>query len=285
MYLIQFKFIRYLFSSIMKHNVVALAAVIAYFGLSAMIPLTLLLIYGASVFIPSSSVQNFLSNSLQAYVPTLPDAEFNIVENVSRLVALGSKQVGIVGVIGFLWTTIGGFVSFQQILDMIWEIKQRRSFIKQYLVGFGMLGILLSLTVITSLATTVSLELVQKNFIESKLAIWVVLFHEISRLCFPLLLFLTCYFCYRFLPSRTIRNSYLLSGALVSTLGIYISREVFVWYSLNLRRLEMIYGSLTFLMLFTFWVYIVCVIVLFGAEVAVTLNTIRKDNNEERNPL
>ena len=272
------RFIRSLVSSIIKHNIVALAAVIAFFGLSAMIPLALLLIYGASIFIPYTSVQNFLADILQSYVPTLPDRKLYLVENVSRLVALGSKQVGIVGVVGLLWTTVGGFVSFQQILDMIWEIPHRRSFVKQYLVGFGMLGILLSLTIITSLATTVSLALVKRIFTEGTLTLWLALFHDISLMSFPLLLFLTCYFCYRFLPSDTIRHSYLLIGALVSTLGIYLSREAFVWYSLHLGQYEMIYGSLTFIMLFTFWVYIVCIIVLFGAEVAVTLRTVREQN-------
>jgi len=273
------KFIRCLVSSILKHNIGALAAVIAFFGISAMIPLALLLIYGASIFIPMTSVQSFLSDILQSYVPTLPDTKLYIIDNVSRLVALGSKQVGIVGVIGLLWTTAGGFVSFQQILDMIWETSHRRSFIKQYLVGFGMLAILLTLTIMTSLATTVSLALVQRVFTEGNLIFWLAIFHDISRMSFPLLLFLTCHFCYRFLPSsHTVRHSYLLIGALVSTLGIYVSREVFVWYSWHLGQYEMIYGSLTFIMLFTFWVYIVCVIVLFGAEVAVTLSKVREKN-------
>lgn len=273
------EFIRLLVRSIIKHNIVSLAAAIAFFGLSAMIPLALLLIYGASIIIPISSVQRFLSDILQSYVPTLPDAELYIVANVSRLVALSSKHVGIVGVIGLLWTTVGGFVSFQQILDMIWETSHRRSFIKQYLVGFGMLAILLSLTVITSMATTVSLALLQRIFTtEGKLTLWLALFQDISRLSFPLLLFLTCYFCYRFLPSNTIRHFHLLIGALVATIGIYLSRELFVWYSLHLGQYAMIYGSLTFIMLFTLWVYSVCLIVLFGAEVAVALRVVREHN-------
>jgi len=276
------QFIRCLVQSIIRHNIGALAAVIAFFGLSAMIPLALLIIYGASIFIPNTSIQSFLSDILQSYVPTLPDAQLTIAENVSRLVALGSKQVGLVGVVGLLWTSVGGFVSFQQILDMIWDIHQRRSFAKQYLVGFGMLGILLSLTVITSFATTVSLAVVQQIFTQGNLTFWVALFHDISRMSFPLLLFLTCHFCYRFLPSNKIKNSYLLIGAMVSTVGIYLSREVFVWYSQHLGQYEMIYGSLTFIMLFTFWVYIVCIIVLFGAEVAVTLRKVseQKDIHE-----
>jgi membrane protein len=266
------QFMLRLVNSIIKHNIVALAAVIAFFGLSSLLPLALLLIYGASLFVSNTSVQNFLLNIFQSYAPTLPDTKLYIVENVSRLVTLSSKQVGIISIIGLLWTTVGGFVSFQQILDMIWETRHHRSFVRQYLVGFSMLGILLSLTVITSLTTTASLELVQRIFTNSSLTLWLILFHDISRTSFPFLLFLTCYFCYRFLPSNKIRNFHLMLGALVSTLGIYLSREVFVWYSLHLGQYEMIYGSLTFIMLFTLWVYIVCIIVLFGAEVAVTLS-------------
>ncbi|HZK55743.1 MAG TPA: YihY/virulence factor BrkB family protein [Desulfosporosinus sp.] len=272
------EFIRCLTNSMIRHNIVSLAAVIAFFGLSAMIPLALLLIYGASIFIPNTPVQSFLSDILQSYIPTLPDAKLYIVEMVTRLVAVGSNQVRIVGVIGLLWTTVGGFVSFQQILDKIWEVSDRRSFIKRYMVGFAMLGILLSLTVITSLAASISLDLVQNFCMKGNLTFWLAIFHNISRMSFPLLLFLTCHFCYRFGPSDTIKHSYLLIGALVSTLGIYLSRQVFVWYALHLGHYELIYGGLTFIMLFTLWVYTVCIIVLFGAEVAVTLRDVGERN-------
>ncbi|MGC7870395.1 YihY/virulence factor BrkB family protein [Desulfosporosinus sp. SYSU MS00001] len=270
-------FVRTLVTSIMEHNIAALAAVIAFFGFSSMIPLLLLLIYGASIFIPQETVQNFISAVFQSYVPALPDAKLYLSQNVSRLVLLGSNKVGLFGILGLLWTTVGGFVSFQRILDTIWEVRKRRSFIKQYFVGFGMLMILVSLTIVSSLATIVSLALV-KNFLtpNQSIPLWLALFHGISHLAFPLLLFLTCLFCYRFLPSQAIRSPYLFVGALISTIGIYLSRVAFVWYTEHLGRYEMIYGSLTFIMLFTFWAYISCIIVLFGAEVAVTLNMLFK---------
>jgi membrane protein len=192
------------------------------------------------------------------------------MQYVSRLSILGSK-VGGFGIIGLLWTSISGFVSFQQILDIIWGIHQQRSFVKQYLVGLSMLGILLSLTIISSLVSTLTSMLIPHVFTKSNLISWLAPLHEISFVSFPLLLFLTCYFCYRFLPSYTLNNAYLLIGALVSTLAIYVSQEVFVWYAVHLLQFELIYGSLAFIMLFTFWFYIVCIIVLFGAEVAVAL--------------
>lgn len=266
-------FLKNLVTSSLNHEITTLAAVIAFFGFSSMIPLILLIIYGTSIFIPQATIQDFLSNILQSYVPAIPDAKLYLSQNVVRLVQMG-PNVGIFGLVGLLWTSVSGFVSFQQILDVIWGINQRRSFPKQYLVAFGMLITLLFLTVLSSLVSIVLPILIEKVFKNVNVVSWLDLVHDISLISFPLLLFLTCYVCYRFLPSETLKSTYLLIGAVVSTLGIYISREVFVWYTSHLGQYEMIYGSLTFIMLFSFWVYIVSVIVLFGAEVAVTLRAI-----------
>jgi membrane protein len=260
-------------ANIIKHNIGALGAIISFFGFSAMIPLLLVLIYGSSIFVPHTSILHFLSGVLKSYVPDIPDAKLYLGQTVSRLILLGPR-VGVFGVIGLLWSSVGGFVSFQQILDVIWETRRRRSFFKQYLVGFGMLGILLLLTVMSSLVSAM-FPLLTSVFTKPAEAYWLALVHSISRVSFPLLLFLTCYVCYRFLPSYPVKNVYLLVGAFVSTVAIYISRELFVRYTGQLGQYEMIYGSLSFIMLFTFWLYIVSVIVLFGAEVAVTLHALR----------
>ncbi|WP_026962576.1 YihY/virulence factor BrkB family protein [Alicyclobacillus herbarius] len=274
-------FARRLVAGILKHNIGALGAIIAFFGFSAMVPLLLLMTYGASLCIPHHSIQQFLSDLLKSYVPTIPGANLYLAQNVSRLVSLGPR-VGIFGVMGLLWSTVGGFVSFQQTLDVIWETRHRRSFLKQYLVGFGMLGILLLLTVLSSLATIIIPLVTQGLFVRSGIVLWLAMVHNISRVAFPLLLFLTCYSFYRFLPSYRLRDLYLVIGALVSTGAIYISRELFVWYTGHLGQYQMIYGSLTFIMLFTFWIYIVSIIILLGAEVAMALQATQgiRDDDE-----
>ncbi|KLU61317.1 hypothetical protein CEB3_c22570 [Peptococcaceae bacterium CEB3] len=268
------QFFRYLASSIMKHNIGAYAGVMAFFGFSAMIPLALLLVYGASLFfVQHAVILNFLLNVVESYVPTLPQGKLYLTENITHL-ALMNNKIGLIGGLGLLWTTVGGFVSLQRILDAIWEVREPRSFLKQYLVGFIMLGLLLFLTLLSSLTSTLSLMhpvgrvglravYLRLDFVQMS-----------SYVLFPLLLFLTCYFCFRILPSHRLRNSSLVTGSLISTLGIYLSREVFVWYTGHLGVYEMIYGSLTFIMLFTLWAYIVSIIVLFGAEVVVALNAV-----------
>lgn len=271
------QFLLTMFKSVVRHNIGSLAAIISFFGFSAMIPLLLLLVYGTSVLLPHNAVEHFLTGVIQSYVPSIPDAKIYLGMNLARLVKLG-PAVSIFGIFGLLWTTVGGFVSFQQILDVLWEAHHRRNFILQYLVGFGMLGILLVLTIVSSLTSAISPVFIKRLLPMFSWAPVLDLVHQVSHVSFPLLLFVTLYFCYRFLPSTKLPNSYLFAGAVVSTLAIYISRELFVLYTRHLGNYEVIYGSLTFIMLFTFWIYIVSMIVLIGAEVSLALYSVARQH-------
>jgi len=238
-----------------------------------MIPLLLLLVYGASLLIPREAVEHFLLGLFKSYVPTMPHEQKFLTENVSRLGSAGT-HIGIVGILGLIWTTTGGFVSLQQTLDVIWESRHRRSFIVQYVIGFSMMGILLLVTVLSSLASAVTPALTYSMRDRVDAWPWLFLAQEVSRVLFPLLLFVTCYFCYRFLPSLSSPKRYLLISSLLSTCAIYLSRWLFVWYVGHLSQYESIYGTLTFIMLFLFWIYIVSMIVLFGAELAASLRKV-----------
>lgn len=273
------EFVMTFFKLIFKHNIGALAAVIAFFGFSAMIPLLMLLVYGASVLVPHPLVEHFLTGVLRSYVPTIPDEKMYFGTNLIRLVNLG-PSIGVFGVVGLFWSTVGGFVSLQQILDVIWEVHRRRSFFKQYLMGFLMLGILFLLTIASSLISAVSPTWVQRFFNTSLSFPILYLIQRVSDFSFPVFLFLTLYACYRFLPSTRLRNTYLVVGAAVATIAIYASRLLFMLYTRHLGNYELIYGSLTFIMLFTFWFYIVSIIILLGAGTAKSLHAMHETKPE-----
>jgi membrane protein len=273
-----------LIKAIFQDNISIMASAIAFFGFSAMIPLVLLIVYCTSIFIPHAQIEHLLNDVLKSYVPTIPDSKLYLKQSVTRLTILGPK-VGLFGLLGLLWTAVGGFVSLQYILDVVWGITHRRSFVKQFIVGFGMLGILIVLTFLASIATTVTPTIIERVTGITNDLVWLQMVHAISHVLFPLLLFITCYFCYRFLPSNPINHTYLLIGACISTLAIYLSRGIFVWSTSHIGRYQLIYGSLSFIMLLITWIYVVSVIVLFGAEVAVTLhqmNPSEKKNNTEK---
>ncbi|QQE76813.1 YihY/virulence factor BrkB family protein [Alicyclobacillus sp. SO9] len=262
----------------LEHNIGALGAIIAYFAFSSMIPLLLLLVFSSSHVIPTSIVNQFIDGIAKSYIPNLPDSNEVLQANLFRLEHFGST-IGIVGLLGLLWPSVGGFVSFQYILDKIWGIRKRRSFFSQYVVGFSMLILLIVLTIASALMSSVT-PFLTRFLRDTPFTEWTRTTQWIGRIAFPLFLFATSYFCYRFLPSRQLKNLHLAIGALVSTLGIYLSRGAFMVYTAHLHHYKLIYGTLTFFMLLVFWIYIVSVMMLFGGEVAVTLTKVLTPDDE-----
>lgn len=272
------QFVKCLFASVTQQNIGSLAAILSFFAFSSMIPMLLLLIYVASRFIPGTLVETLLIDILRSYVPDMPDAMRIVTQTVTRLAHVKS-EVGILGLLGLLWTIIGGFVSFQQILDIIWGIRKKRSFIRQYLIGFIMLGVLFVLTIASGLITELSPGIVALMTSGSGIH-WAASVHALSYLLFPLLLFVTCYIGYRLLPSHTLPTLNLLTGAATATVGIYVSRVLFMLYTQHLGQYQLVYGTLSFIMLLTFWIYIAAVIILFGGAVAICMQRARHGENK-----
>lgn len=266
------RFLECLYRSYMRHNIGLLSAVIAFFSFSAMIPMVMLLIYAGSFIVARDVVEKFLIDLLQSTVPSMPMERSVIAHTVARLAGL-SPSIGAIGILGLLWTTIGGFVSLQQILDTIVDAQHRRSFLVQFLVGFAMLLIFGGLTALSSLTMLVA------PILDRHLPISLTFVHIVSQVSFPILLLITCYLCYRILPSRTMQNGPILIGALFSTVGIYVTRFTFVIYSRHLGNYVLIYGALAFTMLLVFWIYIISTILLIGAEIAACLTKLRNPDD------
>lgn len=267
------RFVKCLYITVTRQNIGALAAILSFFAFSSMIPVLLLLIYAASRFLPGTLVETLFIGLLHSFIPDMPDASRVLTQTVIRLTHVKS-ELRILGLVGLFWTIVGGFVSFQQTLDIIWSIRKKRSFIRQYLIGFTMLGVLLVLTLASGLITELSPAIVELLTRGSGLG-WATVAHALAGLLFPLLLFATCYMSYRILPSHTLPALSLLAGAAASTAGIYASRALFVLYARHLGQYQLIYGTLSFIMLLTFWLYIASVIVLFGGAVAISLERAR----------
>lgn len=267
-----------LFRSSMRHNIGSLAAIIAFFGFSSLFPVLCLLVYVASFVVPEAVVAQFLQRILQSYIPALPFGG-NFARTTLQHLTLYRAHISIVGTFGLLWGSIGGFVNLQQIMDTIYEVRKRRSFILQYVIGFVMMGILLSLTVASSVISALDPASLQRFLSTNVIDVWMSI-HLLGIVTFPVVLWVTCYCCYRILPSAPQRPWAPVVGALTATLLIYASRWGFVIYTHYLGNYALMYGSFAFVMLFTFWIYVVCIILLIGAEVSSTINHITMDKQQ-----
>lgn len=266
-------FIKSLIQSILQHNIGYLAAAMSYFLFTSMIPILLLLTFGISLFIDGTKVEQFIDQLLQSYIPSIPSGGSMITTTIDRLSTL-RPEISIIGFIGFFWGSIGGFVSLQQTLDVVSNIHHRRSFIKQYIVGFAMLALLLALVLVSLIVTMISPEFISTLHFTKSMS-WIPIAHIGSHILLAITLFATCYFAYRFLPSKALPHIPLLIGAGFATVCIYISRALFVVYSHHLGNYQLIYGALTYVMLFSFWIYIVSMIFLLGMEITLAIHQMK----------
>ena len=73
---------------------------------------------------------------------------------------------------------------------------------------------------------------------------------------------------YRFVPARKLRTRGALAGAILTTVLIWGATKVLAILFADFSRYNVIYGSLAGVMTFLFYVYVVALVVLLGAEFA-----------------
>jgi membrane protein len=83
--------------------------------------------------------------------------------------------------------------------------------------------------------------------------------------------FWMCFLIYKIIPNRKIQFKTALQAALFTSLLWEVAKQLFGWYVLHLGRFSMVYGSLSTLAIFFFWIYYSSVILLMGGEVAFLL--------------
>lgn len=262
--------------SIAKHDTASLAATMSFYAFFSLFPLVALLIYAASVLIPTAHIGTVVSHMLQPYFPSITADDYLSPLNLGRLADIG-EQVGLLSVLTLSWSATSGFIAIQQAMDVIWETEEQRSFIGRRLIGFGMLVILLILTVGSALAMGLTPLLQHTAANLAAMAPLLHLIHIVSRVVFPLSLFCGCLVFYRYLPKRNTPWLYLLPGAFVAAVALDLARALFVSYASHLPSYEVIYGSLTAVMLLVIWIYIASLLMLFGAEVAAAIERVSRD--------
>ncbi|UCD74013.1 MAG: YihY family inner membrane protein [Phycisphaerales bacterium] len=76
---------------------------------------------------------------------------------------------------------------------------------------------------------------------------------------------------YKLVPNRTVKLKSAMTGALVAAVLLEIGKRTLGAYLLNAIPVNLLYGTLGLIPLFMFWVYLMWLVVLFGLEVATTL--------------
>ena len=243
-----------------------LAASIAYYAILSLFPLAICLVSLFSFVMEADTVEAEVHQFFHSYLPGADGILEANVEAVSNIRGV----LGIVSLIGLLWTASLLFGAITRAVNRAWDIEQDRPFYidkpRQILMALCMAPFFLLSLVLTSGLQFIAGEEIP---ILGRLAF---LEHNgINALARPvpfIFTFLIFLFIYKFTPMTRTYWRYMWPGALVAALLFEAAKSIFIFYLDHYAAYERIYGTLGSAIALLAWAYVSGFIVVIGAEIS-----------------
>ena len=253
-----------IYNQLQSDRLLAVAAGVVFYMLLALFPaLTALVsLYG---LVSDPAEINAQLNLLAGVVPN--DVVAIIRDQVTRVSEARSGSLGLGFVIGIAlapWSTNGGMKAIIDSLNVVYDEREKRSFVKLTLVSFAFtIGSLVFVFVALSavVVTPILLPWLGLESLNERI---------ISMLRWPGLLIVVLLWLallYRYGPSRTAAQWQWLSvGSVFAALCWLAVSSLFSWYLSNFANYNATYGSLGAVIGMMMWLWVSVIVVLFGAE-------------------
>lgn len=249
------------------HQGNASAAAIAYYTLFSIFPLTLALISLGSLVLDSAEAQEAALSLVAAFSPAIVDL---VEENIQQVLQLRGT-FGLIGVVGFLWSSSGVFGALSRAINTAWEVERPRPAWAERALALGLV-LLVALLFFLSLFSTAAFELVTRlsNLILGEPPVppgsLLNLLANMLPYILTLLLFILLY---RVFPYAQVAWSDVLPGATLASVVWEVAKHAFAFYATELAFYNLVYGSLAAVVVLLLWSYFSGVIILLGAELTV----------------
>jgi len=267
------KILRIAITQFSESNAPQAAAGMAYYAFFSLFPLLLFLIVGASYILEIQSAYDYIMNSLYAVLPTAQ----NLIEANLQQVLASRGAVGVIGLIGFLWSGSGYFSILARNINRANPNSKPRNFLEDRALAFGMiaiLGVLLGLSFISNTITGL-LPKIDLFYWEGiplhETILWRYIIKTIPFF-FTLLLMIGLY---RFIPKQKTSWLAVLIAAFLASFSWQAVTRVFTWLlQEGLVRYELVYGSLGTVTALMFWMYLISLIAIFGAHLSAAIDLV-----------
>jgi membrane protein len=251
-----------IYEGIEEDRILANAAAVTFYALLALFPAIAALVSIYGLFADPGTIARQL-DSLSAI---LPGGAVDVVrDQLNRLTDQGSAKLSISFVISLaisLWSANGGIKALFDALNVVYEEKEKRSFIKLNAI---------------SLAFTIGMIAFLVMALVCVIAVPVVLSHlpgavgqvvDIAR--WPALLLLVALalaLIYRYGPSRSEpRWRWITWGSAFAAVGWLVASALFSWYTANFGSFNKTYGSLGAVIGFMIWIWVSSIVIFIGAK-------------------
>jgi len=252
-----------------QSNLPSYAAAISFQFVISLFPLLAAITVAVLFFVDGDALAARVLEGVGDLAPQSESLLNSTVQSVTDI----RGQVGLVSLLGLLWTGSNLFAALRRGLNVAVGARQRRRYIHGRLVDLGV-GAMTGLMLAISVTLTAGLSVLQQTDVlgpSSPLATLGALLRGLTILI-PVVM-TTGIFALLFgvLPEQPLpRRAALLAGALAAVL-FEIGKNVFVWYLANFGNFNLVYGPLASFVGLLLWLYYSSLIVLgaaaFGSDV------------------
>lgn len=246
----------------------AFAAALAYYVLVSSVPVIILAISAAGIFLGSSEVAaRAILNLIHSNLPQMSEQIANVLE---KLVSAQGVTGG-VGIAGLFWSGSRLFLTLEQALTVTWECEERKWW-KSYLMSFAItlsVGLLPLSSVVVSLGNDLFRTFGQ-YWLEERFEYFEFLFRIASLAVAPVLSGLSFMFLFKLLPNCRVPWRSAALGALISAVLFEIAKNVFSFYVAKFASYDKLYGSIAGAITIVFWIQFAATVILLGGEFAAT---------------
>ncbi len=257
-------FLRYVLQRFGRDNCMQASAALTYTALLALVPLVALSFAIFAAFDAFDGVRDQVQSFIfENFVPQVG----SVVQGHLEEFAGKTGRLTSVGVIFLVITSVLLLATISGTLNGIWRTRQTRNLLARIPVYWLVLTL-------TPLLIGAGLVLSGYLFTLARAAGVEEYTGPLARLAGlvpPIVQIAGLTLLYIFVPNYPVRASDALAGGITAGLILEILKKAFAFYVVTFPTYQTIYGALATFPIFLIWVYVVWIVVLFGAEIAAAL--------------
>lgn len=273
------------YGQISDNRLLAVAAGIVFYGLLALFPAMTALVSLYGFFADPATITQHLS----AVGGILPSGGISIIqEQITRLASKSGAKLSLGFAFGLalaLWSANSGMKAIMDALNVVYDEKEKRSFIKLNLVSLaftlaGIAAVMLAIGAVVVMPVVLAhIGLGQVTDTVFRYGRWPVLLA---------LVIIGLALVYRFGPSRREpRWEWLTIGSILAAVAWLGSSALLSWYLSSFANYDTTYGSLGAAIGMMMWMWVSSIVILFGAQLnsEIEHQTARDTTAERDRPL
>jgi membrane protein len=251
------------FTRFWRDNCFVKAAALSYSAFLTFIPIALLLIVSMGMFLRSNDkALRYLLEQIQVFTPAGFDSIKIILENTLK----SSRSSTILGFLALVWLALLFFGMAENIINSIWRIQKRRSFLKSKVFGILLISLLIFFLLANFFVSNLASQAISSIKFLQKINynVLYVLNLILSGIAFFLI--------NKFVPVTRVNWKAAFWGSLCTVFLAELARAFYRFYLYRIPHISLLYGSILTASILIVWLDYTMLTILFGCELTKTIH-------------